>query len=113
LMLGMVATVLAVITLWVLKWVDVLIPREHRARLIVTSDLSWATLEEVSRILGPMHCRAQFQERKLDPESQKADYSFELGWRRPERAAPPIDFVAALESRFRVKLFVLTTDNGR
>lgn len=113
LILGMVATVLAVITLWVLKWVDVIIPREHRARLIVTADRSLTTLDEVSRILGPMRCRAHFQERKLDPESQKADYTFELGWRRPEHAEPPVDLVAALESHFEVKLFELTTDNGR
>jgi uncharacterized membrane protein YhiD involved in acid resistance len=39
LVLGAAATVLAVITLWVLKWVDVMIPREHRARLVVVADL--------------------------------------------------------------------------
>lgn len=113
LVLGIVATALAVITLWGLKWIDIMIPREHRARLIVTSDLSWATLDEVSRILGPMRCRAHFQERKLDLESQKADYTFELGWRRPEQATPPVEFLAALENRFSVKSFELTTDNGR
>ena len=113
LILGMVATALAVITLWLLQWVDVMIPREHRARLIITSDASWSTLDEVSRIVGPMRCRAHFQERKLDPESQKADYTFELGWRRPEHATPPMDFLVALEHRFKVKLFELTTDNGR
>jgi putative Mg2+ transporter-C (MgtC) family protein len=53
LILGMAATALAMITLWVLKWIDMMIPREHRARLIVTSNLSWATLDEVSRLLGP------------------------------------------------------------
>jgi putative Mg2+ transporter-C (MgtC) family protein len=113
LILGMVATVLAVITLWVLRWVDEMIPREHRARLIIRSDLSWATLDEVSRILGPMRCRAFLQERKLDPESQKADYCFEVGWRRPEHASLPVDFLVALDSRFEIKLFELSTDNGR
>lgn len=113
LVLGMVATALAVITLWVLKWVDVMIPREHRARLIVTSDLSWGTLDEVSGILAPMRCRAHFQERKLDPESQKADYTFELGWMRPEHATAPLELIVPLERRFSVKLFELTTDNGR
>jgi putative Mg2+ transporter-C (MgtC) family protein len=113
LILGMVATVLAVMTLWLLKWVDVAIPREHRARLVVTSDLSWATLEEVSRTLGSMCCRTHFLERRLDPQTRKADYTFEVGWRRPEHATPPLEVVAALEDRFEVKLFELTTDNGR
>lgn len=111
--LGVVATALAVITLWVLKWVDEVIPRQHRARLIIRSDLSWATLDEVARILGPMRCRTFFQERKLAAESQGADYCFEVSWRRPEHATLPVDFLAALESRFDIKLFELTTDNGR
>jgi putative Mg2+ transporter-C (MgtC) family protein len=109
----MAATALAVITLWVLKRVDMIIPREHRARLTLTSNLSWTTLDEVSRLLGPMHCRAHFLERKCDSGSQNADYTFELGWRRPEHATPPLDFLAALEGRFEIKLFELTTDNGR
>jgi putative Mg2+ transporter-C (MgtC) family protein len=83
LILGMVATVLAVVTLWLLKWVDVMIPREHRARLILRSEPSWDVLEEVPRLLAPMLCRAHFQEQRLAPDSDKADYVFELGWRRP------------------------------
>ena len=113
LILGMAATVLAVITLWALKWVDVMIPREHRARLVVISDPSWEVLEEVQRILGPMRGRAQFLEQRLHPETQKAEYVFEISWRRPERAAPPVEFLVALGSRFAIKSFELTTDNGR
>lgn len=111
--LGTVATALAVITLWVLKWVDIMIPREHRARLVVTCNPSWSVLEEVSRVLGPMRCRAQFLEQRLHPEQEKADYAFELAWRRPERATPPVDFMTALEGSFEIKSFELTTDNGK
>jgi putative Mg2+ transporter-C (MgtC) family protein len=50
---------------------------------------------------------------KLDPESKNAEYTFELGWRRPEHATPPTDFLEALERRFNVRHFELTTDNGR
>ena len=113
LVLGVVATALAMITLWALKWVDLMIPREHRARLILTSDASWDTVDEVFRILGPLRCRASFRERKLDPQSQRAGYAFELTWTRPERVTPPLDFLVALGSRFEIELFELTTDNGR
>ncbi|HEY7844936.1 MAG TPA: MgtC/SapB family protein [Bradyrhizobium sp.] len=113
LILGMVATALAVITLWLLKWVDVMIPREHRARLVVTSDSSWSVLEEVPRLLGPMHCRAQFQGQGFAQDSRKADYAFELTWRLPERATLPLELLSALDSRFEIKAFELTTDNGR
>lgn len=113
LILGVVATVLAVITLWALKWVDLMIPREHRARLILRSDASWDTVDEVFGILGPLRCRASFRERKLDPQSQRAGYVFELTWTRPEHVTPPLDFLVALGSRFEIELFELTTDNGR
>src|SRR6202012_2822748 len=60
LILGMVATGLAVITLWILKWIDVIIPREHRARLTVTCPAQWNVLEDVPKLIGSMQCRALF-----------------------------------------------------
>jgi putative Mg2+ transporter-C (MgtC) family protein len=108
--LGIVATALAVITLWILKWVDMIIPREHHAHLVVTSDPSWRILDEIPQLLAPMHCRAGFLERRLDPESRKADYLFELTWRRSELAKPPTDLFAAIERSFEIKSFELTTD---
>ena len=113
LVLGMVTTALAVITLWFLKGVDIMIPREHRARLVVASDPSWNVLEEVPRLLAPMNCRARFQEQRLAQDSRKADYAFELAWRRPERAAPPLELLSALDGRFEIKAFEVTTDNGQ
>jgi putative Mg2+ transporter-C (MgtC) family protein len=113
LILGIVATGLAVITLWILRWVDVVIPREHRARIVLTCDPSWDVLDEVSRLLAPMKCHARFQEQRLTPDAGKGDYAFELAWRRPEHATPPIDLLAVLERRFQIKSFELTTDNGR
>jgi putative Mg2+ transporter-C (MgtC) family protein len=111
LILGIAATALAVITLWLLKWVDVMIPREQRARLVLTSEPSWSVLDEVPLMLGPMHCRARFQEHRRDPGTSKADYVFELAWRLPERAKPPFELLTALERRFEIKSFELTTDN--
>jgi putative Mg2+ transporter-C (MgtC) family protein len=111
--LGMVTTGLAVLTLWVLKWVDIVIPREHRALLVVTSDLSWSTLDDLPRILDSAKCQARFQERRLSVDSGKADFAFELAWRRPERATLPPDLLQTIESRFQIKSFELTTENGR
>ena len=113
LLLGITATVLTVVTLWVLKWIDVMIPREHRARLVLAGELSWQVVDDVPRLLLPMKCRARFQERIFDADSDRADYVFELTWRRPEHAMPPFDALRALEDRFVVKSFELTTENGR
>jgi len=111
LILGMVATVLAVITLWVLRWVDEMIPREHRARIVIACEPSWAVPEELARLLGPMKCEVRFQQQTLAPDLQTADYAFELAWERPEHHTAPLDILAALERRFQIKSFELTTEN--
>lgn len=113
LILGVTATVLAVITLWILRWVDRIIPREHRARLIVISDPSWNILEDLPRLLNTVKCHTRFQEQSLNQVSQKADYTFELFWRRPEDRPLPQDLLALIGKEFKVKSFELITDNGR
>lgn len=113
LVLGVTATVLAVITLWILRWVDRIIPREHRARLTVTCDPSWNVLEDLPRVLHSMKCRARFQGQTMNRNSQKADYVFELSWRKPEDRAPSPDLLTQIDRQFQIKSFELTTDNGR
>jgi putative Mg2+ transporter-C (MgtC) family protein len=93
--------------------VDLMIPREHRAKLVVTCEASWNVLTEVPRIVEPMKFHSRFQQQEHHADSSKADYAFELSWRRPERATPPLELFHALERHFTVKSFELTTDNGR
>jgi putative Mg2+ transporter-C (MgtC) family protein len=60
--LGTAATALAVFTLWALKTVDVWMPREHRARLVVKGPPQWQVVDDVRRLLEQKHTRARFQE---------------------------------------------------
>jgi putative Mg2+ transporter-C (MgtC) family protein len=113
LILGVLATALAVLTLWVLRWIDGAIPREHRARLIVTDVPSWTVLEDLPRLLGGMKIDARFQEKRLSADAQNADYVFELAWWVPERSTPPLDLLTAVDAHFHIKSFELTTENGR
>jgi putative Mg2+ transporter-C (MgtC) family protein len=113
LVLGIAATALAVTTLWILKWVDAMISREHRARLVLACEPSWTVLAEVSDIVRPMKFHARFQEQRTSTDSRQAEYVFELAWRRPEHATAPIELLRTLDERFQVKSFELTTDNGR
>jgi putative Mg2+ transporter-C (MgtC) family protein len=113
LILGGAATGLAVFTLWILRWVDRIIPREHRARLVVTCEPSWNALDDVPRLLAAMKCHARFQEQRLSHVSQTADYVFELSWRQPEDRAPPRDLLSAIDKQFKIQSFELITDNGR
>jgi putative Mg2+ transporter-C (MgtC) family protein len=111
--LGMTTTALVVFTLWALKWVDLVIPREHRAKLTVTCATQWSVLEELPKLVRTMNYRARFQEQRRGPGSETVDYLFELSWKRPELASPPIELLEAIDRQFPVKSFELTTDNGR
>ena len=113
LVLGTVTTALAVLTLWALKWIDLIIPREHRARLTVTCPGQWNVLEDLPRLVQSMQYRAHFQEQKRSLDSDHMDYSFELSWKRPELASPPVELLQTIDGRFPVKSFELTTNNGR
>lgn len=113
LVLGVVATLLAVITLWILRWVDRIIPREHRARVVVAGDSSWQVLEDLPRALSAVKCRARFQEQRLAEASQTAEYVFELFWRQPEDRESSSDLISLIEGKFKVRSFVLITDNAR
>src|SRR5579871_1673920 len=58
LVLGTAASGLAVFTLWILRWVDRIIPREHRARLVVTCEPSWTVLNDLPHLLDAVKCHA-------------------------------------------------------
>jgi hypothetical protein len=47
------------------------------------------------------------------PSQIKADFVFELAWRRPERATLPPNLLQAIENHFQIKSFELTIENGR
>jgi putative Mg2+ transporter-C (MgtC) family protein len=113
LVLGVAATVLGVITLWGLKWVDLAIPREHRATLVLNGEDDWKALIELPRLIKPLHCHAHFLSRKQVNEPGHAEYTFELRWKRPERAVPPMELVQRVAERYAIKSFELTSQNDR
>ena len=113
LILGVTATALGVATLWALKRIDLMIPREHRAILVVTGDATWNVVEGLPALIKPMNYRAHFRTQRRHTEPDKAEYVFELTWRRPERANPPVDLLRLLESRYQINSFELASDNGR
>ena len=96
LILGTATTGLAVLTLWVLKWVDVMIPREHRARgsIIQRARRNGTYWKKIPRLVGAdeIPCSLSGAEARA-PDSVDTDYVFELSWRRPERASPPVELL--------------------
>ena len=111
--LGMVATGLGVFSLWALTTVDLWMPREHRARLVVNGPAQWNVIDDVTRLIGTRHIRARFQEQTRISDGNTADYVFELVWRQPEQDDLPLNLLQLLEDKFQIRSFELTSDNGR
>jgi len=111
--LGITATALTVITLWVLKWVDLAIPREHRAVMVVTADNGWSPMSDLPALIAPLQCRARFRKRTAGADPAKAEFCFEVSWRLPERSKPPLDLLQRVSEQYPVISFELTSENGR
>ena len=111
--LGIAATALTVITLWILKWIDLNIPREHRAMMVVTAENAWSPMSDLPALLAPLKCRAHFRERRTSLDPAKAEFCFEVSWRRPEKSIPPFELLQRVSEHYPVMSFELTSENGR
>jgi putative Mg2+ transporter-C (MgtC) family protein len=110
LILGTIATALAVFTLQALKKVDRMIRREHRARVVLTCDATQDVLNELQRILARFGCCGRLQGRSRSATAETVDYAFELTWRGPDSGLLSGDILHALDHRFQIKRFELMTD---
>nr|WP_245350662.1 MgtC/SapB family protein [Bradyrhizobium sp. UFLA03-84] len=111
--LGCVATPIGVCTLSGLKWVDVKLPRRHRATLTVTYEADIGVIDALPNLIKSLHYRGRFQEQRRREGSAEADYVFEVWWQRPEDAPSPVDLLRTIEKQFTIRSFELTTENGR
>jgi hypothetical protein len=53
------------------------------------------------------------QQRKASAEGAKAEFCFEVSWRRPEKSVPPPELLQRVSAHYPVISFELTSDNGR
>jgi putative Mg2+ transporter-C (MgtC) family protein len=111
--LGISAALLAVFTLWTLKWVDTRIPREHRAMLVIVADVGGFAASDLPKLVAPLKYQARFHRQSATPNPTTPEYSFEVSWRQPELYGPPLDLLRVINERYQVVFFELTTENGR
>ena len=100
--LGTVATALGVITLWTLKWLDQRIPRERRAMIVIELDLAESSIQEFAEVIASLGCKARFQGQTRNDTASPPRLCFEVTWKRPDTAGPPIDLWRTLNGKFRV-----------
>jgi putative Mg2+ transporter-C (MgtC) family protein len=105
--LGGVSTIFGMLTLWAMEWIDVRIPRDHNAVLVVTTPLD-APAPSLDRVLEPQGYRARLRKRNRSlslHNEEEVDTYFDLTWKQPEDAQTSVDFLAAVEAVCRVKSF--------
>jgi putative Mg2+ transporter-C (MgtC) family protein len=107
--LGTAATLLSVLTLWTLKWLDDHIPREHRAQLVLSDDPARDPMDEFHKLVAPLGYSARFY-RKQMTESGPSNVWFEVCWRRPEVNVSAAALLKVVEARYAIVSFELTSE---
>ena len=113
--LGVLSTALGLFTLWGMQWIDLRIPREHSAMLVVVTEPG-SPSPRLEDLLGAQGYRARFrqQDRTLNARTQEEiETRFEVVWRQAECAAPRLDFITVVEQVCRVKSIEITSERDR
>ena len=111
LILGSAATILCLITLWLLKWVDLKIPREYHAFVLINREANSAP-PELDSLINPLGYRARFRERKYNAETKVNKFLFEISWRRPENFSTPDDLIKILDKNYILESFNLKSESS-
>jgi putative Mg2+ transporter-C (MgtC) family protein len=104
--LGVAATLLGAVTLWALNWFDIHIPRQQRAVLVIKADLEFFSPSQLTDLIAPLGYEAQFRQQNGD--RKHARLCFDIGWRRPEVAGPPLDLLKLVNEHYSILSFELT-----
>ncbi|CAA2140858.1 MgtC/SapB family protein [Hyphomicrobium sp. ghe19] len=105
LLLGSAGTILIILTLAALPWIDIRIPRDQRARLVVASTADRPPFPDLDELLRGSGFRARFQGVNHATEPGRALLTFDLSWRRPEIDEPPLEFLNNLHPNYEVRSF--------
>lgn len=106
--LGIAGTVLAVLTLSALRWLDGRIPREQRAILVLRAAPEDGLSARLNALIAPLGYRAAFQRQSETAGERKV--WFELIGKRAETAGAPLDLVNLLNRSFDVARFELAPE---
>jgi putative Mg2+ transporter-C (MgtC) family protein len=108
--LGVSATILSVITLWGVKWLEMRIPREQHATLVIAS-ATGSSASELADTFTQLGCRGQFRRQSEGHANGEIKQSFDISWKRSDVAGPPIEMLKLLNERYRVISFQLTSES--
>jgi putative Mg2+ transporter-C (MgtC) family protein len=108
--LATAATLLSVLAISGLRWVDTRIPRKQKAVLVVEAESTTASIRRLVELVAPLGYRARFYRQSLDAEAHSMRLYFEITWIRPEIAGPPIDLLDHIAANYCVVSFELAAE---
>jgi putative Mg2+ transporter-C (MgtC) family protein len=89
--LGVAATVLGLFSLWVLKWVETVLPRERHARIAIEADATGPGEADVRREIARAGMTIVSSRMMLDGSPPNGTFEFEVvDVRRLSNTAPPV-----------------------
>jgi putative Mg2+ transporter-C (MgtC) family protein len=110
--IGIAATMLAVMTLWALTWIDIRIPREQRAMLVINADRpTSSTSSDLASLIAPAGYQARFRRQTRIDDAKPVKMWFEISWRQAEVGGPPLDLLKLIGDHYPIVSFELTTES--
>jgi len=103
--LGLATTAIALFSVWVLKWIDLRIPREQRARLVIRTGEGIAAIPALAGLIAPLGYRANFVRQSRSPQHADAALHFDVTWKRAEIHGAPLDLVARVADTYEIEDF--------
>lgn len=93
---------LGVFTLWTLKWLDVRMRLEQRARFVIESNILHPSTAEFPEAIAPPGYKALLLGQTRDDAASPVRLCYEVTWKRAEIAGPPLDLFKLANDRFCV-----------
>ncbi|MDG4877308.1 MgtC/SapB family protein [Mesorhizobium sp. WSM4935] len=106
--LGAIATVLTLVTLQALKWVDLKISRDHKAVISV----SWPknSPPDLQEMVRPLGYAARFVGMEHDTDRDHFVYSFMVQWKQPDAMSPSTDALTLVGEHCTVERFEVISE---
>jgi putative Mg2+ transporter-C (MgtC) family protein len=108
---GIAATAIVFLTLWLLKWLERRIPREQRAFLMIIVDND-QPVPDLSELLGSAGYTVHFVSRKRQPEAGNEIVTYDVRWRRADWREPPLALLDLVGRHYRVETFEIAAEAG-
>ncbi len=111
LILGITATMICLITIWLLKWIDLKILRDYHAFFWINMNAE-TVLPELDSLINSLGYRARLIEQRYDAKTKDNKFLFEIFWKQPENAPTPYDLIRILKENYNVESYNLKTGSG-